>query len=631
MNTKLQTENARIAKAMQAKSASRKTDAVKTKSVKTAKAKTPTAPVAKPTPPERAARKQTTPKPTAPKLAQQTDEQIITAKAELLVKNAKMEQAARADAAPSAQAAIDAALALAADVTANLSADKPAPSEPTTPAVKAPGKTDARKQVSDPSDELGQQIVMRAGALKAALKNVDRARGKNSALPVLTHILIETPDDDVLRFTATNLDFTLWHLAQAKVLQRGRACLPDLLGDLLAKVNDDLLVTVTTNAKTWKTRVEAGRLTFTLNGMDPAEFPQAAAFNGKSSVVAVDLTHDAVKEIVHRIVPFASTDDARPVLQGILLSGALTKESGKNITLTFVSADGFRLAVLERDATLSFDPDNRPPALNLIVPGKVFAETLKIATDDAKPVPFLFHLQYDKQGALEHGMVTVRTDAGGLRMNLLDGSFPDYAQIVPNPIPQLPFLPLYAEPATAALQRAALVSSTQTARLQVQPEQVLVSASQSEMGDVAEILPAGFDADWKPADNFEIAFNAGFLSEALRAAAYGDGTKPIQLRVTEPSKPAYIGIPRYRHVLMPMHVGNDNADKPQVKPEPVTDSTAESPKAEPPKPHADGKASAPQAKANAQTPKPNIKPAATANGKSKTPVTPVKTAKPKPN
>lgn len=630
MNAKLKTANENIAKTMQAKSANSKSTTAKpatpkpqapvTYTKKTAASKAPRKPVvkteSKPEHPTHPA-EDTAAERHAYNIAANAQAQANAAAiGKALRKNRRAKTETQPITPTQAQAAIDAALELAADVTANLSADTPAST------VKANAA---------PSDKTGQQIVMRAGALKAAIKNVDRARGKNSALPVLTHILIETPDDDVLRFTATNLDFTLWHLAQAKVLQRGRACLPDLLGDLLAKVNDDLLVTLTTNAKTWKTRVEAGRLTFTLNGMDPAEFPQAAAFNGKSSVVAVDLTHDAVKEIVHRIVPFASTDDARPVLQGVLLSGALTKESGKNITLTFVSADGFRLAVLERDATLSFDPDNRPPALNLIVPGKVFAETLKIATDDAKPVQFLFHLQYDKQGALEHGMVTVRTDAGGLRMNLLDGSFPDYAQIVPNPIPQLPFLPLYAEPATAALQRAALVSATQTARLQVQPEQVLVSASQSEMGDVSEILPAVFDPDWKPDDNFEIAFNAGFLSEALRAAAYGDGTKPIQLRITVSSKPAYISIPRYRHVLMPMHVGSDNANKPPTKPDAQPEANAEPSKAETPKAQAGANASAPQAKANGQTPKPNTKPAATANGKGKATVTPVKTAKQKPN
>jgi len=549
-------KNARIAKAMQAKAtqpkaANVKTNVVKTKSVKTAKAQMPTAPVAKPTPPKRATRKQTTPKPTP-----QTDEQIITAKAELLVKNAEMEQAERV------QAAIDAALELAADVTADLSADKPAPTEPTTPAVKAPSKSDARKLVSDTSDQTGQQIVMRAGALKAALKNVDRARGKGSSIPVLSHILIESLDAETLRFTATDLNFTLWHLAQAKVLQSGKVCVPHLLGDLLVRVNDDVLVTLTTDAKTYLTRIEAGRLNVSLKSLDAGEFPPATAFNGKSIVVGADMTHEAVNEIVKRIVPCVATDDSRPVLQGVYVSGKFPTTSGQNVTLEFSSADGFRLAVLERDVTVHFDADQPLDSLGLIVPAKVFAETLKIATDEAKPIQFLFHLQLDKKGVLEYGMVQVETNAGGLRMNLIDGNFPDFNQIVPNPVPSLPYLPLAVEPALAALQRVNLISETHCARLTVKADHVLIAASSADTGDVTEIIPATFDPAWQPENNFEIAFNADFLSDALRAASFNNGGSggqlqhPIALRVTTSSAPGYIALPRYRHVMMPMHVGD---------------------------------------------------------------------------
>jgi len=557
VNTKLQKENARIAKAIQAKSANAKTNVVKTKSVKTAKAQTPIAPAPKPqAPAKRAARKQITPKPTP-----QTEEQIITAKAELLVQNAEMEQAARD------QAAIDAALELAADVTANLSADKPAPT------VQAE---------SVPSEKTGQQIVIRAGALKAALKNVDRARGKGSSIPVLSHILIEALDAESLRFTATDLNFTLWHLAQAKVLRPGKVCVPHLLGDLLARVNDDVLVTLTTDAKTYLTRIEAGRLNVSLKSLDASEFPPATAFNGKSIVVGADMTHEAVNEIVKRIVPCVATDDARPVLQGVYVSGKFPATSGQNVTLEFSSADGFRLAVLERDVTLHFDADQPLDSLGLIVPAKVFAETLKIATDEAKPIQFLFHLQLDKKGVLEYGMVQVETNAGGLRMNLIDGNFPDFNQIVPNPVPSLPYLPLAVEPALAALQRVNLISETHCARLTVKADHVLVAASSADTGDVAEIIPATFDPAWQPEENFEIAFNADFLSDALRAAAFNNGAHPIALRVTTSSTPGYIALPRYRHVMMPMHIGDTvqpKADKPTPTNE--TPKPDETPQAEP--------------------------------------------------
>lgn|GEM_PF-6166029 len=587
MNTKLQKENARIAKTMQAKAANGKTNGINTKSVKPA-----------------------------------------TRKLQTSVTLTKMNSA------PKATTPINKAHANKPTTTAPAPVSEPKPAEPVTMPVPIPqpepaapaAALSADKPAKTDEPKVAQQLVLRAGVLKAAIKNVDRARGKNSTLPVLSHILIETLDEDTVRFTATDLNFTLWRLAQAKVLQRGRACLPDLLGDLIAKVNDDLLVTLTTSTKTWKTRVEAGRLTFTIHGMDPSEFPQAAAFNGKSIVIGADLSHEAVKEIVHRVVPFVSPDDARPILQGILLTGILPAESGKNATLLFVSADGFRLAVLEREATLHFDVDNNPGTLALIVPARVFSEIPKITTEDAKPIQFMFHLQMDAKGTLEHGMVQVETHAGGLRMNLLDGSFPDFTQIVPNPIPPLPFLPLLAEPTVVALGRAALVSPTQTALLSVQPDQVLVSASGADTGNLAESIPALFDLEWKPADNFEIAFNAGFLSEAVRAAAYGDGTKPVQLRVSEPSKPAFISVPRYRHVLMPMHIGGDDEAKESPQPQAVPPVNAEPSSS---KPQAEAKEPAAQTKGNApHTPNPTN---AKTNGKTKSSVTPVAPAKKKTN
>ena len=403
---------------------------------------------------------------------------------------------------------------------------------------------------------------MRAGTLKAALKSVDRARGKGSSIPVLSHILIETLDAEAVRFTATDLNFTLWQLAQAKVLKQGKVCVPHLLGDLLARVNDDILVTLTTESKTHITHVAAGRLNVNLKSVDASEFPPATAFNGKSILIGADMTHDAVSEIVKRVVPFVAADDTRPVLEGVFVSGKFPHLSGQNATLEFVGADGFRLAVLERDVTLHFDPDRPLDAIALIAPAKVFAETMKIASDEAKPIQFLFHLQLDKKGVLEHGMVQVETHAGGLRMNLIDGNFPDFTQIVPNPVPPMPYLPLAVEPALAALARVNLISEVHLARLAVKADHVLIAASSAETGDVAEIIPATFDPAWQPELDFEIAFNALFLSDALRAASYQNGTHPVELRVNTQSAPGYIALPRYRLVMMPMHLGEGAASKP---------------------------------------------------------------------
>lgn len=582
MNTKLKTQNANIAKAMQAKSANGKQNVVKTNTVKPA---TP-----KPQTPVTLTKKTTTPK--APR------------------KTALKATETKTPATPQA------------NETKPVVEPKPAPkpelnTNDTRHVEPKPALSTDKPATKATESKPLQKFVMRAGNLKAALKAVDRARGKNASLPILTHTLIETLDGAV-RFTATDLNFTLWHLAQANILHAGRVAVPDLLTDVLAKVNDDVMVTLTTDAKTHKLGVQAGRVSLSINAYDANEFPHAAAFNGKSIVIGAEITHEGVNEIVKRVAPFVSTDDARPVLTGILVSGILPAQSGGNATLTFASADGFRLSVLERDATLHFDPDRKMETFSAIVPARVFIETLKIATDTGKPIQFLFHLQFDAKGALEHGMVQIETHAGGMRMNLLDGNFPDFTKIVPNPIPDLPYLPLGADETIAALGRAALFNETQNARLTALPQVnlVMISAHGSDVGDFVETLPATFDADRTPTDRFEIAFNAGYLMDALRATTYKDGDKPVALRVSAPSSPAFISIPRFRHVIMPMHV--NASDKPAPKPE--------TPKAEPPK--ADPK---PQNTAKEETKAETPKAAAKSNGHTKSKdVTPARpnTAKP---
>lgn len=532
MKTQLKQENARIERAMQAKSANGKTagkpkpNSVKTTNVQS-KQNSPA--------PNRSANRSTvahgqrTAKPTPPKPAHKAN-----------AKNSKAQAAEKLQ----VENAVAAALDIAAEILPEMSADK----QPKGRAPKEAAPSPVRFQA-----------VLRAGTLKAALKSVDRARGKNSALPVLSHIHIEALDKDCLRFTATDLNFTLWHLAAAKVLQHGAVCVPELLGDLLAKVNDDVFVTLTTD-KLFNLTIEAGRLNLSLKGLNPQEFPPASTFNGKTVYIGADMTYETVSEIAKRVAPFVSDDAARPVLQGVYVSGIFPQASGQNATLTFVGADGFRMCALERDVTIHFDQDQQPlDTIGLIVPGRVFGETLKIATDNAKPIQFLFHLRLDKKGVLEHGMVQVETNAGGLRMNLIDGNFPDFTQIIPNPMPQLPYLPLAIEPTVSALQRAALVSKIHGARLTVKADHILITAQDAETGKLAETIHADFDAAWQPDADFEIAFNALFLGDALRAAAYKDGTQPIPLRVSTSAAPAYISAPRYRHVIMPMHVGDGTA------------------------------------------------------------------------
>ncbi|NJN43550.1 MAG: hypothetical protein HC806_01620 [Anaerolineae bacterium] len=81
--------------------------------------------------------------------------------------------------------------------------------------------------------------------------------------------------------------------------------------------------------------------------------------------------------MIQQVVFSASTDEARPVLTGVLVE----VEGNK---ITFASADGFRLSI--RSAELS--TEIRSP-ISVIIPARALSELARVATDGNQNVTML--------------------------------------------------------------------------------------------------------------------------------------------------------------------------------------------------------------------------------------------------
>jgi len=84
---------------------------------------------------------------------------------------------------------------------------------------------------------------------------------------------------------------------------------------------------------------------------------------------AVQLNVVDFKEMIHQVAFSASTDEARPVLMGVLMN--IEKDK-----VTMAAADGFRLSV--RKAQLS---QAAPRPINIIIPARALNELARVATD----------------------------------------------------------------------------------------------------------------------------------------------------------------------------------------------------------------------------------------------------------
>jgi DNA polymerase-3 subunit beta len=368
--------------------------------------------------------------------------------------------------------------------------------------------------------------------LAHGLSVVSRAVSPRSTLPVLANILIAS-DEGRLRLSATNLELGITCWIPARIDQEGSTTVPartfaDLVNTLPA---EQVLLALDTKSQTLNVR--GGTSTNDIKCIDAQEFPPLAVPDLDG---AVQLKVADFREMIQQVAFAASTDEARPVLMGVLL----TVEKDK---LVMAAADGFRLSV--RKATLAAPA---PAAVSAIIPARSLMELARVAVDGAETVKMVIPKQ--------RGQVVFRLKDVEVTSQLIDGTFPDYQQIIPRKFTSRTLV------STAALLKACKQAEifaregSNVARLNIkagsgrqQPSEVEMSATSEETGKNETIIEATVDGG-----GVLIAFNVKFLREALEIIR----TPNVALEMSAANAPGVlrpVGDEEYLHVIMPMHLG----------------------------------------------------------------------------
>jgi len=375
------------------------------------------------------------------------------------------------------------------------------------------------------------KVIVLQENLARGLSIVSRAVSPRSTLPVLANVLIAT-DEGRLRLSATNLEMGITCWIGAKIEEEGSTTVPartfaDLVGTL-----PDPQVSLVLEPRNQTLTVRSGASTNDIKGIDAQEFPPLPVpdFGDAIHINVADF-----KEMVHQVAFAASTDEARPVLMGVLL-----KVEGDSITMA--AADGFRLSV--RRATLS-SPSPQP--VSAIIPARALAELARIASDGEQMIQMVL-----PKG---RGQVVFRVKDAELVSQLIDGTFPDYQQIIPRSYKSRTLV------STASLLKACKQAEifaregSNVVRMNIknsgelQPGEVEISAYSEETGSNETIVEATVDG--LP---LLIAFNVKFLREVLEVIK----TPNVAIETSAPNAPGVVkpvGEEGFIHVIMPMHLG----------------------------------------------------------------------------
>ncbi len=358
---------------------------------------------------------------------------------------------------------------------------------------------------------------------------------RTTASAALSGIRIETVGN-ALTAIGTDLDLTVHVTSEAIGIDDGVCVAPArLLGDIVRSLEPGA---VTIESDGDKVEIGAARSRFSLRTFPAEEFPSLPIPPDPATFLPAASLSGALRQVVRA----ASTDDARPLLTGVLIA-----PEDKGVRL--VATDSYRLAMRDIDGTESFSEQGQ-----ILVPARALAELqrLSLLSSGGKDTG-----EADEAGAngsptvgLSIGEHDVTFVAGNVHVStrLLDGSYPDYRQLIPADYPNR--LHVGKDSLLDALRRVRLLvrDNTTPVRLSMREGGVDLSVVSQEVGDASESVDADFEGE-----DLTIAFNPTYLIDGVEAVNGDevlletvDATKPATVRAAERTD--------YRYLLMPVRV-----------------------------------------------------------------------------
>ena len=368
--------------------------------------------------------------------------------------------------------------------------------------------------------------VERAELLKS-LGHVHRVVERRNTIPILANVLIKA-DKGKLSLKATDLDLEVIDSVAAEVSPGGSTTVPaHMFYEIVRKLPEGAQIVIEGSGDRAVLSLRAGRSRFTLQTLPESDFPDLAAgeMTHKFTLAAADL-----KRLIDKTQFAISTEETRYYLNGIYLHTAGT---AKNATLRAVATDGHRLAQVELPL-----PQGAAGMPGIIVPRKTVGEVQRLIETGEGEV------------AIELSAGKIRFSIGDvvLTSKLIDGTFPDYARVIPANNDKS--LTVDKKDFEAAVDRVSTVSSERgrAVKLSITGGKLVLSVTNPDSGSATEELEVEYEAD--PLD---IGFNSRYL---LDIAAQIEGEVAV-LKLADPGSPTLIQDKDAKgalYVLMPMRV-----------------------------------------------------------------------------
>ncbi len=331
------------------------------------------------------------------------------------------------------------------------------------------------------------KLSMERSALLRAMGRAQSVVERRNTIPILSNVLIEAEGEQV-SFRATDLDIEVIDKAPAMVGQAGATTVAaHTLHEIARKLPDGAMVELVDDGLAGRLDVKAGRSHFSLATLPREDFPIMA-----SAEYACNFACPApvLRRLFDKAKFAISTEETRYYLNGVYMHAA---KGADGPVLRCVATDGHRLARI--DASL---PEGAAELPGVIVPRKTVGELRKLLDDDEMTIAV----------SVSETKVRFATPEVTLTSKVIDGTFPDYARVIP--VGNSKRLEVDAAEFAQAVDRVATVSSerSRAVKLALEDDRLVLSVNAPDSGAADEELAVAYGDE-----RLEIGFNAKYLLE----------------------------------------------------------------------------------------------------------------------
>jgi DNA polymerase-3 subunit beta len=360
------------------------------------------------------------------------------------------------------------------------------------------------------------RAILEQAQLLKSLQAVERAINERSSLPILSNVLLETTQHELI-VTATDLDVGVQYRIPLRVgAEEGAVTLPAKRFTTI--IRELPLEEVTLEAKKNHTAsVVCGNTHFRVQGLPSEDFP---IFPTPEHEQPITMPQALLKTLLTHTAFAMSMEETRFILNGALLA----YQDG---ALTMVATDGRRLALAKIPVS------GHAPAFRVVLPSKTVRELTRLLTEDDE---VLIAPLKDQQLLFRFGGVTLLT-------RLIEGQFPAYEQVIPAPTHTT--LTCARQLLHDAIRRVSVMTTatSQAIVFEITADQIVVSKESPELGSAREEVPATYTGA-----AMTVAFNPEFWLDALRTLEADE----VVVELTTPEKPAVIRLPDALQLILPM-------------------------------------------------------------------------------